>query len=67
VQKTIDRIIFLRICEDRAIEEYGRLTRIAEGKDIYERLKQVFLLRMISTTQGSSTSPRSRGGRSLTT
>ena len=43
VQKTIDRIIFLRICEDRGIEEYGRLARIAEGKDIYERLKQVFL------------------------
>src|SRR5690606_32137393 len=40
---TIDRIIFLRICEDRGIEEYGRLARIAEGKDIYERLKQVFL------------------------
>ena len=25
VQRTIDRLIFLRICEDRGIEEYGRL------------------------------------------
>ena len=25
VQKTIDRIIFLRICEDRGMETYGRL------------------------------------------
>jgi hypothetical protein len=24
VQQTIDRIIFLRICEDRGIEPYGR-------------------------------------------
>ncbi|WP_332450659.1 Eco57I restriction-modification methylase domain-containing protein [Methanoculleus sp.] len=42
VQKTIDRIIFLRICEDRGIEEYGQLKRIAAGKDIYEQLKGVF-------------------------
>ena len=25
VQRTIDRIIFLRICEDRGIEAYGQL------------------------------------------
>jgi predicted type IV restriction endonuclease len=25
VQRTIDRVIFLRMCEDRGIEEYGRL------------------------------------------
>jgi len=25
VQKTIDRIIFLRICEDCGTEDYGRL------------------------------------------
>ncbi|WP_214041657.1 Eco57I restriction-modification methylase domain-containing protein [Methanoculleus sp.] len=42
VQKTIDRIIFLRICEDRGIEEYGQLKRIAAGKDIYEQLKGLF-------------------------
>ncbi len=42
VQKTIDRIIFLRICEDRGIEEYGQLKRIAAGKDVYEQLKLLF-------------------------
>lgn len=43
VQKIIDRIIFLRICEDRGIEEYGQLKKKAEGKDIYESLKQLFI------------------------
>ena len=42
VQKTIDRIIFLRICEDRGIEEYGQLKRIAAGKDVYEQLTSLF-------------------------
>ena len=42
VQKTIDRIVFLRICEDRGIEEYGQLKRIAAGKDVYKQLKAVF-------------------------
>lgn len=43
VQKTIDRIIFLRICEDRGVEEYGQLKRIAAGKEIYPQLKMLFL------------------------
>lgn len=43
VQKTIDRIIFLRICEDRGVEEYGQLKRIAAGKEIYPQLKTLFL------------------------
>ncbi len=30
VQKTIDRIIFLRICEDRGIEDYGQLMTLAK-------------------------------------
>ena len=38
VQKTIDRIIFLRICEDRGIEEMGRLLSLMNGKNVYERL-----------------------------
>ena len=37
-QKTIDRIIFLRICEDRGIEEMGRLLSLLNGKNVYERL-----------------------------
>jgi len=42
VQRTIDRIIFLRICEDRGIEEYGRLRDLKEGKGVYERLVQMY-------------------------
>lgn len=42
VQRTIDRIIFLRICEDRGIEEYGRLQELKDGKDVYPRLVQLF-------------------------
>ncbi len=43
VQKTIDRIIFLRIAEDREIEEEFQLQKIAEGKNVYQRLRRIFL------------------------
>ncbi len=36
VQLTIDRIIFLRIAEDRGIERYGRLYKLLEKPDIYK-------------------------------
>jgi hypothetical protein len=42
VQVTIDRIIFLRICEDRGIEAYGRLQGLMNGGNTYGRLKQLF-------------------------
>jgi hypothetical protein len=43
VQRVIDRIIFLRICEDRGIEDYGRLRLATEEKGaIYPRLVQLF-------------------------
>lgn len=42
VQRTIDRIIFLRICEDRGIEEYGRLQALKNGTNTYARLMQLF-------------------------
>ena len=42
VQRIIDRIIFLRICEDRGIEIYGRLLALANGERIYPRLGQLF-------------------------
>ena len=42
VQKTIDRIIFLRICEDRGIEDYGQLMTLQNGVNVYQRLKQVY-------------------------
>jgi len=44
VQRTIDRILFLRICEDRGIETYGCLQKLLEGTDIYKRLTDLFLL-----------------------
>jgi len=43
VQRTIDRILFLRICEDRGIEEYGCLQKLLEGQDVYQRLTSLFL------------------------
>jgi len=43
VQQTIDRIIFLRICEDRGIEDYGRLLSLTNGLHIYKRLVELFL------------------------
>ena len=42
VQRTIDRIVFLRICEDRGIEEYGRLQMQLNGTNVYKRLLQLF-------------------------
>ena len=42
VQRTIDRIIFLRICEDRGIEEYGRLMALRNGENVYGRLCETF-------------------------
>jgi len=42
VQRTVDRIIFLRICEDRGIEDYGQLRGLQNGTRAYERLCQIF-------------------------
>ena len=42
VQQTIDRIVFLRICEDRGIEDYGRLMALQNGNNVYRRLFQLF-------------------------
>lgn len=42
VQQTIDRIIFLRIAEDRGLEPYGRLQALANGANVHDRLKQLF-------------------------
>ena len=42
VQRTIDRIIFLRICEDRGIENYGRLMGLTNGTRVYQRLVEAF-------------------------
>jgi hypothetical protein len=42
VQRTIDRIIFLRMCEDRGIEGYGRLLALTSGPHIYPRLGELY-------------------------
>ena len=42
VQITIDRIIFLRICEGRGIEPYGRLQALLQQTNIYESLLKRF-------------------------
>jgi len=43
VQTIIDRIIFLRICEDRGIERYLRLKDLLSGERVYPRLCELFL------------------------
>ena len=42
VQKIIDRIIFLRIAEDKEMEEYGLLQKITKGGAVYQKLQSVF-------------------------
>lgn len=42
VQMTIDRIVFLRICEDRGVERDEQLKEIAKGEDVYKNLCQLF-------------------------
>lgn len=43
VIKIIDRILFLRIAEDKNIEVYKTLLNIAQQENIYKGLKKVFL------------------------
>ena len=38
VQKIIDRIIFLRMCEDRGVEPYGQLKKAAQKGEVYQNL-----------------------------
>jgi Alw26I/Eco31I/Esp3I family type II restriction m6 adenine DNA methyltransferase len=42
VQRTIDRIVFLRICEDRSIEPYGKLKEHIGKENVYDALAQDF-------------------------
>lgn len=42
VQLTLDRIIFLRICEDRGIEPYGTLMNVANSANVLKGLKGVY-------------------------
>jgi predicted type IV restriction endonuclease len=42
VQRILDRVIFLRIAEDRGIEPYGQLSALTAGPKIYPRLGEIF-------------------------
>ena len=42
VQQTIDRIIFLRIAEDRSVEPYGNLKNVLKQGDYYQNLFSIF-------------------------
>jgi hypothetical protein len=42
VQQTLDRIIFLRIAEDRGVEEYGHLKKLLTGESVYGNLFRYF-------------------------
>ena len=42
VQRTIDRIIFLRIAEDRGVEEYRNLFNLTKNENIYKQLYLTF-------------------------
>ncbi len=42
VQLTIDRLIFLRFCEDRGVEQYGQLQEAIKSGDVYKNLFDIF-------------------------
>jgi type I restriction-modification system DNA methylase subunit len=42
VQQTIDRIIFLRIAEDRSVEPYGTLQHATKVGNLYRNLYEIF-------------------------
>lgn len=44
VQRSIDRLIFLRICEDRGVESYGQLQGLLNGEGVYRRLQYIYRL-----------------------
>jgi hypothetical protein len=42
VQRTIDRMIFPRICEDRGVETYGASIALLNGEHVHRRLCEMF-------------------------
>jgi len=45
VQMTIDRVVFLRMAEDKSLEPYGQLLKLCERPDIYARFMRDFCRR----------------------
>ncbi len=42
LQKIVDRIVFLRICEDRGVEQDEQLFKAIKLSDVYDRLRTIF-------------------------
>ena len=42
IQKIVDRIIFMRIAEDRNMENYGNLQKTLKSENIYQVLSKIF-------------------------
>ncbi len=42
VQQTIDRLIFMRIAEDRNVEQYGQIKKCIEKGNYYQNLFEIF-------------------------
>ncbi len=42
VQMTLDRLLFLRMAEDRGIETYGTLRALLNGENCYKRLVEIY-------------------------
>ncbi len=42
VQATVNRIVFLRICEDRGIERLMKMEDLLQGERVYPRLSELF-------------------------
>ena len=57
---TVDRIIFLRIYEDRGIESYGQLQELLPGPGVYRCLIEIFFRAATVTTPACFTSGRKR-------
>ena len=66
VQMTIDRILFLRICEDRSIEDDGRLKKLLDGDNVYPKLSNSSKRQIRDTIQACFTSMRKKSGTTLT-
>jgi hypothetical protein len=58
----IDRLIFLRMSEDRGVELYGQLQALLNGENTYKRLHYLYGLAPRGTTRASSTLARRRTG-----
>ena len=67
VQRTIDRITFLRICEDRGVEDYGRLQKLIGLPNTYKGLLERFIARTSATTPACFISAMSGAARKRTT